>query len=118
MAPTIFSQEHLQTSGKPIALKNWRMFSPSSLFSASPIITSQSFTNLKHVVLHIGVVHCLCIANGFSLVYLMHFFFHSPECNDSARSSCGLNLLLTAAALVDGELTVKHISRLFPLRYH
>ncbi|KAH8026815.1 hypothetical protein HPB51_025023 [Rhipicephalus microplus] len=24
-----------------------------------------------------------------------------PECNDSARSSCGLNLLLTAAALVD-----------------
>ncbi|KAH8038943.1 hypothetical protein HPB51_004055 [Rhipicephalus microplus] len=53
-APTIFSREHLQTSGKPIALKNWRMFSPSSLFSASPIITSQPFTNLKHVVLHIG----------------------------------------------------------------
>ncbi|KAH8009190.1 hypothetical protein HPB51_012688 [Rhipicephalus microplus] len=51
-APTIFSQEHLQTSGKPIALKNWRMFSPSSLFSASPIITLQPFTNLKHV-LHI-----------------------------------------------------------------
>ncbi|XP_075724013.1 uncharacterized protein LOC142766070 [Rhipicephalus microplus] len=26
----------------------------------------------------------------------------TSECNDSARSSCGLNLLLTAAALVDG----------------
>ncbi|KAH8026842.1 hypothetical protein HPB51_025809 [Rhipicephalus microplus] len=105
-APTIFSQEHLQTSGKPIALKNWRMFRPSSLFSASPIITSQPCTDLKHVVLHIGVVHCFTLQalKALSLGF-WHAFLLLKNCNAPVR-------IVNASSSVDACLPKCHVTEM------
>ncbi|KAH8022388.1 hypothetical protein HPB51_023810 [Rhipicephalus microplus] len=64
-APTIFSQEHLQTLGKPIALKNWKMFSPSSLGVLqihSILLRSMVFSTLQALkALSLGLWHAFLL---------------------------------------------------------